>query len=449
MLDEQEGHFLDFKGREIMPKKLSQSFSALSNAEGGDLYVGISEEQDQLFKSWRGFNAIEDANPIIQMLDDVSGHPSDFAITWLEYGGTYVLKIEVRKSKEVVKATSGDVFLRRGAQNIKQTSLDQIRRIEYAKGQHSYEMMSLPDVPLRVVTDSDVMSGFIARTIPQASPEMWLKKQLLISEGDHPKVAAVLLFSDEPQAALPKRSGVKIYRYKSSLPDGARADLDGDPVTVEGCLHSQIERAVRATVDIVSNISVLGVGGLEKAVYPDVAIHEIVTNALIHRDYSIADDVHIRIFDNRIEVVSPGALPGHVTVQNILEERFSRNGSIVRLINKFPNPPNKDIGEGLNAAREAMRSVRLKDPVIEQVDHVVKVTLMHEKLASKEEIIVEYLVKNKIIQNKTAREITNTGSENEVKRIFQGMIRRNIIELVPGTSRYTAKYQLKAGQPIN
>jgi ATP-dependent DNA helicase RecG len=153
--------------------------------------------------------------------------------------------------------------------------------------------------------------------------------------------------------------------------------------------------------------------------------------------------VHIKIFDNRIEVVSPGTLPGHVTPENILNERFARNGILVRLINKFPDPPNKDVGEGLNTAFSAMREMKLKDPVITQEAGNVIVALRHEPLASPEEIIIEYLQKNESITNKTAREICYIGSENKVKRIFQKMMRQDLIEVVPGRTRYTAAYQLK------
>tara|TARA_R110002073_G_scaffold11648_6_gene52787 strand:- start:4191 stop:4448 length:258 start_codon:yes stop_codon:yes gene_type:complete len=81
--------------------------------------------------------------------------------------------------------------------------------------------------------------------------------------------------------------------------------------------------------------------GLVDVEYPEETLHEIITNAVIHRDYSIPDDVHIRIYDNRVEVENPSVLPGHITVENILGERFSRNGNIVRIINKFPNPSPK------------------------------------------------------------------------------------------------------------
>jgi ATP-dependent DNA helicase RecG len=110
-------------------------------------------------------------------------------------------------------------------------------------------------------------------------------------------------------------------------------------------LYNQIYSAVVTTKRITEEISSLGTEGLERIEYSTDAIHEINTNAVIHRDYSINDDVHVRIFDNRIEVQSPGPLPGHVTIANILEERAARNPKVVRLLNKFRNPPNKDVGK--------------------------------------------------------------------------------------------------------
>ena len=109
--------------------------------------------------------------------------------------------------------------------------------------------------------------------------------------------------------------------------------------------------------------------GLVSVQYPPETLHEIITNAVLHRDYALSDDVHVRIFDNRVEVESPGRLPAHITPENILRERFARNASIVRIINKFPNPPNKDVGEGLNTAFSAMAKLRLREPEIKEGDH--------------------------------------------------------------------------------
>ncbi|MGA4552061.1 ATP-binding protein [Methylorubrum aminovorans] len=188
------------------------------------------------------------------------------------------------------------------------------------------------------------------------------------------------------------------------------------------------------------DIPLLGTSGLEKIDYPTEAVHEIVTNAVIHRDYSINDDVHIRIFDNRIEVQSPGSLPGHVTEKNYLEERFARNPKIVRLLNKYKNPPNKDVGEGLNTAFEAMRKLKLQDPIVRQHDSSVLVVLKHEKLGTPEQLIVDYLRYNEEINNSIARKICFIGSENTMKRTFQKMIKAGLLQPVPGRSPNKSGY---------
>jgi ATP-dependent DNA helicase RecG len=206
-------------------------------------------------------------------------------------------------------------------------------------------------------------------------------------------------------------------------------------------LYSQIHEAVARTTAVVEEIMRLGEGALERVQYPNEALHEIITNAVLHRDYSMADDVHIRVFDNRIEVESPGRLPGHITVENILSERFSRNGNIVRIINKFPDPPNQDVGEGLNTAFAAMRQIGLKPPRIEEKATSVLVSLRHEPLASPEQLILEFLEVHESIRNRQAREVCNIGADYIIKRIFGQLVDRGLIEQIPGTDRSTTAYR--------
>ena len=192
------------------------------------------------------------------------------------------------------------------------------------------------------------------------TPPVFVRKQALV-RSNQPVVAGILLFAEEPQASVPK-SGVKLYRYKTTAEVGTRETLVGNPEAIEGTTYDIIQRSVEKTVAMVEGIQRLGPNGFEPVAYPDDTLHEIVTNAILHRDYSIASDVQIRVFDNRIEVESPGRLPGHVTTRNILKTQFSRNGVLVRLIHKFPNPPNKDVGKGLNTAFDAMKKSRLNTP---------------------------------------------------------------------------------------
>jgi ATP-dependent DNA helicase RecG len=206
-------------------------------------------------------------------------------------------------------------------------------------------------------------------------------------------------------------------------------------------LYKQIQKTVTTTREIIEKIPKMGKQGLENIQYPEETIHEIVTNALLHRDYSIASDTHIRIFDNRIEIENPGKLPGHVTVKNILKEQYARNGAIVRIINKFPNPPNKDVGEGLNTAFQAMAKLRLQPPDIKETENSVIVYIKHEPLASIEAQIMSYLEKHKEITNKIARKETGIRSEATIKGAFYRLRDSGLIEAVPKRAKSNAAWR--------
>lgn len=121
-----------------------------------------------------------------------------------------------------------------------------------------------------------------------------------------------------------------------------------------------------------------------------------------------------------------------MTERNILRERFARNPMVVRLINKFPDPPNKDVGEGLNTAFAAMRTMRLKDPEIRQFENSVIVYIRHSRLASPEDAIMSYFEDHEEITNSIARNLTGTASENSIKNVFTRLSQRSMIERVPG-----------------
>lgn len=234
-------------------------------------------------------------------------------------------------------------------------------------------------------------------------------------------------------------------RYKETSDEGHRDQLDGDPITIEGCLYDQIHLAGDTIAKIVESTRVQRQEGLVTIDYPHDTLHEIVTNAVLHRDYSIGADVQVRIFDNRIEVESPGRLAGHVTTDNILDVQFARNGKLVRLINKFENPPIKDVGEGLNTASERMREIGLKAPMITETENSVLVFIRHERLASYEEQILEYLKMNDEINNSRARELTGEGSENKMKRVFERLMESGDIYRDPTKKGRATAYRLGSG----
>lgn len=338
-----------------------------------------------------------------------------------------------------MRASNSIPYIRRGAASYPVDTAEKLKRLEYSKGVSSFENEAA-NVSKESITTSDVVKAFIAEVVPTAEPESWLKKQGFLRD-DRPTVAGLLLFADEPQAALPKHCGIKVYRYKTKEAEGFRDVLEFTPKTVEGCVYSQIKAAVDLTKKTTESIPKMGTESLEAIKYPPETLHEIVTNAVIHRDYSIADDVHIRIFDNRIEVQSPGRLPAHITVQNILEERFARNGALVRILNKFKDPPNKDVGEGLNTAFAAMHKLGLKEPVIIEKENAVLVTIKHEPLASPEEAIMEYLESHATIKNRHARDVTHIRADYQIKAVFGRMVKAGMIEQLPNTRTNSTAYR--------
>ncbi|GAA1026730.1 hypothetical protein GCM10009557_05460 [Virgisporangium ochraceum] len=436
----QESFFLDYKDKRIDPSKLSRALAAFCNSDGGDLYVGISQSSAGGQAVWSGFNDPEEANSHIQSFEQVSPFGEDLDVEFLECQteSGLVLHINARKSRYVRKATDGKVYKRLNASNQRVDSEAALLALRRQKGLESFESETL-SVDEILVTNSEAIIGYLLEVVPTAEPEVYLRKQQLLI-GGRPTVASALLFADEPQAVLPKRCGIKIYRYGSE--EQSRDRLVGLPITIEGNLYSQIFEAVARTVEIIADAAFLDAEGLRRVEYPGETLHEIITNAVLHRDYSVTDDVHVRIFENRVEVESPGRLPGHITPNNILDERLSRNPFVVRHLNRFPNPPNRDVGEGLNTAFEFMRKLNLREPIIQERENSVLVTIRHESLASPAQQVVEFLKSNESIRNELARKLTGVNSESKMQKIFERLGRAGEIEHIPGTAGRGYAYRL-------
>ena len=106
-----------------------------------------------------------------------------------------------------------------------------LSRLRRNKGISSFETESV-SVDKQLITNSTPIIGFMLEVVPTAEPEASLRKQQVIVD-EKPTVAGLVLFAEEPQAALPKRCSLKIYRYKTKDDEGTRATLDFDPISVE------------------------------------------------------------------------------------------------------------------------------------------------------------------------------------------------------------------------
>jgi ATP-dependent DNA helicase RecG len=438
--EKEESHVFDHKALAISGAKTQKIAVAFANADGGDFVIGIadSKEQPDPAARWQGA-PIESFNGHLQALSEIKPTlQADYALLRVNGKSGHVLQVTIEKSAELHRVANGDVYQRKGAQSLKLTN-EQIQSLSFAKGATTFEDFTVKTTPAELVYEAEEMKKFLTSYSPQTSPlDFSLGQNLIDRTSLDPRVAGILLFCDSPPSFMPRKCAVRITRYSTKEDSPERDHLESSE-TLEGPLYQLIDLTIKKVTEIMSSVNVWTAKGLKKLEYPPEAIWEIIANAFIHRDYSISDDIQIFIFNDRIEVTSPGRLPGYVTPENILTARFARNSKIVRTLARYPNPPNKDLGEGLNTAFQKMTEWKLRAPQISQDDTRVRVVIPHISLATATDAILSFLENHQTISNSQARDLTGIRSENAMKNEFYKL---RVLEMVPGKKGSAAAWQL-------
>ncbi|WP_411560833.1 RNA-binding domain-containing protein [Pectobacterium brasiliense] len=429
-----EDHFNDFKSKEISAAKLQECFVAFANSDGGELFVGI-EDSSSNRERVNGFKEPENANQIISiLLENTNPAVENVTIEFLLFNNNYILHIDIPKSPKVHYTSANECFIRINAQKLKIKG-ERILQLAYSKGAEPYEKKAMDILEQNEIIQSPHFIYYMNRVKSSIPPLIFLKKQRLVTRKDnnfHPNVGCILLFDDEPQATMDTRCAVKIYRLRTTEKEYKREQLEETPVTINGTLENVIEKTIKKVKEYIDGASFKDGEQLVKLSYPPEALKEILVNAVIHRDYSLNDDIHVKVYDNRIEVVSPGRLPGYMTIDNLYEERFSRNPNVVRMLHNLPNPVNHDIGEGLDTAKNELKKAGLVAPVFEERENAFIVTIKHQTIASIEDVIISYFVENPDgqITNKLARQLSGEDDLQKVKKALQKLRGDGVIKLL-------------------
>jgi ATP-dependent DNA helicase RecG len=156
--------------------------------------------------------------------------------------------------------------------------------------------------------------------------------------------------------------------------------------------------------------------------YPPFAVREAIINAMAHRDWRVSGlRNQIRIFDDRIEVVSAGGFPGHITTENIVQEQFSRNPKIVKVLYHWNFI--EELGIGVDRMIRAMTEAGHPPPEFTANGHTVTVTLRSSmcrmpvampeawkgELNERQKQAVHYIKEHGSITNREYREFCNVG----------------------------------------
>lgn len=432
-----ESHIWDDKSAKAKGATLQKIACAFANAEGGEFAVGIEDRKTDLsgLDRWQGFSYEEEGNHIYQTLVKDLKPAVPYVIEWLEIEGQpergMVALVTIQKSDAVHETAAGEIRLRKGPASLT-LNAKEATDLSLSKGASSYEDQALSKLSADELAKEEELRSFLESYSPATEPQAFIHKLRLADDQGQATVASAVLYASNPPAVIPKKCAIKIARYQTKEKVGKREHLEGTPITAEGPAYSQIQKALQITTEMIESVPKMeSDGALVPVSYPPEALKEIVVNAVIHRDYNISDDIHILIFDNRVEVRSPGVLPGHMTIENLLTERVARNRTITRLLNLYPDAPNKDIGEGLNTVFDKMKEAKLKEPIFENTGNSFVVILGHAPLARPHELVMKYLETHDEITNSIARELTGYTSENSMKDVFKQLQKGGHLEKVP------------------
>lgn len=449
LLAREESHFWDVKSSLSRGGVIQKIAVALANGDGGEFALGIEDAKTSAspLDRWVGYSTIEDLNSVHQALSQECKPAIPYEVNYLEIEGEeargIVCLITITKSGDVHYTAAGKVYVRHHAAS-KEIAGQEVINLSLSKGAQSYEDQELSDYFLDEALEEAELKSFLASVSPAMAPGDFLRRERLYNrKTDGMKVSAALLYAEQPQSIINKRCGIKIARYETDLEGTNRDYLKGTPQSLVGPARSIIDKALAAVSNEIQAVKTLDPSGnLVPTRYPPETLKEIIVNAVIHRDYNLADDILIYVYNNRVEVHSPGKLPGHITRQNIFTDRYSRNGTLVRLLNKYPDPPNKDIGEGLLTAFAKMKEAGLQEPEFRFEGNYFVVVIGHAPLAQPEELILKYLENHEEITNKVVRELTGIQSENNVKRRFYNLQNAGSIERVPGKKGSSSAWRM-------
>ena len=155
-----------------------------------------------------------------------------------------------------------------------------------------------------------------------------------------PTVAGVLMASRDPREWLPNAFVQAVaYRGKRVRPQGWGTPYQMDASDISGPLDHQVEQSCRFVARNMKILGFKGLGRVDRPQFDITAVFEAMVNAVAHRDYSIhGSKIRLRLFDDRLEISSPGSIMNSMTAEHLAHLQASRNDVVTSLLAKCPVP---------------------------------------------------------------------------------------------------------------
>jgi len=348
-----------------------------------------------------------------------------------------VYAIRVPRSIELHALSDGRVLIRTGAKN-RPLGGQEILRLASAKNTGDYESDLVPGAT-RDDFSKKMIDEYLDKRLERTkrpfsgNVEDLLQEIGALNADGKPTIMGVLMFTDYPQQWLPQ-SGVVFAKFVGTQPRG-ESGLAGYTRREEltGPLPRLIEMAWNLIwSEMAVSAVVKGLEREERTEYPQFAVREAIVNSICHRDYRIRGRrIEIRMYSDRLEVISPGGLPAFITIENIKDEHFSRNPRIVNGL--FQWGYIEELGLGIDRMMEVMEQAGHRPPSFDARPYSFAVTLFN---AREKQRAPEWTRNTNYRQARALQYIKEHGSitNREYRNLCQGIssetLRLDLVDMV-------------------
>lgn len=339
-----KGENLHTEFKESLPdnETLAKSIVCFANTDGGQLIIGISNSGDIV--------GVEDLDEAVRKIDDVAFNRCEPPISILpetvDMDGEIVLIINIPKGEQRPYRTKSGLYYIRSGNRCRQAAWQEVRRLYQTSESIYYDETPISKASLGSL-DMDYFKYFLEKYLdisPEESLiENYLKNLKVITNKKKPTLAGILFFGKNPQQFIPYAKIIAAYipGMDVSIPPSDKKDLEGKiPDMLEDSL-----KFLKLYIKEEHKIK-----GFDSELYPEIpekVLREGIVNAVAHRDYTINASIRLFIFEDRIEIRTPGRLPNTVTIESmkIAGCHVLRNPTLYNLLYKIGMIT--DIGSGI------------------------------------------------------------------------------------------------------
>lgn len=335
---------------------LADEIAAFANSRGGVLVLGVEDKsRDIIGIPQDRLDAVADfvkevcndsiVPPVEQLLLDRIPLPTSTGHT------VVVVKLEVPRSLFVHRSPGG--YLHRAADSKRVMTPEFLARLFQQRSQT--RLIRFDEQPVASASVADLSEDLWARfrtSRADNDAETFLAKLGMAVRADDgtvtPTVAGALMGSETPERWMPNAYVQAVaYRGTSIIADGVAASYQLDAADITGPLDRQIIEASRFVLKNMRRGASKTVGRVDEPQFDMAAVFEALVNAVAHRDYAMhGAKIRLRLFEDRLELFSPGALANSLTVDSLRYRQTARNETICSLLTRCPAPDEPWLTEG-------------------------------------------------------------------------------------------------------